>query len=210
MFNGGAIGLVCCGAVFGLLIALIIGAVIVRCSCWIYNKMVGATAPRKGRYQEDEEEYDDRRTARELDNERDEDEEQDADDRPRIRRRPTIYDGDGPGVPEPSTGRAMGIAALILVLTIVIGQVISFTTGVGARGFAAGGAATKVGLLVIAGCGQLVVDYLIVAGLLTAMLPTKFGRACVVALICCVIYIIIAVIAVLIIVVLVQVGRGGW
>jgi hypothetical protein len=214
MAAGGAVGLICIAAAVGILIGLIVGAVIIRCSCWIYNKMVGGMGRAGERYRDDEE-----REIRQYGGEDEEadDAEDDEDDevhRPRIRRRPTVYDPDGPGVPEPSTGKAMGMAAVIIVLIAVANQIIKLATGVGGGRlgvFGPGAGAGAVGLALLVGCSQLLVDYLIVAGILTAMLPTKFGRGCLVALICIVIYIAIIVVVAIIIGVIIGFGAaGGW
>jgi hypothetical protein len=207
----GGLGIACCMIIGALVIGVLIGAVILRCACWLYNKIVGApggpAAYRDG--------VDDDRPRRRLDAERydDEDEEDDEsgeeeDDRPRPRRRPAAYDPDGPGVPEPTMGKAMGIMVVDMIVGAGINFVIGFATGAGMRGFggpAGGGAAANLGVVLFAQLLQLIVGFFLLAGLVTAMLPTRFGRACAVAGL---FYVIGIAIAAVIIGVLVAVGVG--
>ncbi len=122
------------------------------------------------------------------------------------------FDPDGPGVPEPSTGKAMGIIALNWVIGFVIGLVLNVALGVGMGGFAGAGRGANLGLQLMSSGVQLVLGFLILSSLLTAMLPTKFGRACGVAALT---YVVIIAICAVIFGVLLAVGfglgaAGGW
>jgi hypothetical protein len=133
----------CIGAVCGLLIGTVIGAVILRAACWLFNSMAGG---------------DERRG----------------------------------GVPEPEFGRAMLITFVTFLVQTGVQMVIGFVTGAGAAAAeqakpGAGGPAQLMASLI-----ALPVGFLVMAGMLTAMLPTSFPKALLVALLEYVIIIIIA------------------
>lgn len=203
-------GAVICGIIFMILIGLIIGSVILRCACWIYNKMVGASGGRRDRYRDEADDYRPRRS-RSRDDEEEEgdedDEEEEDDDRPRLRRRSREFDPDAPGVPEPSTGKAMGIIALNWLIGTAISVVLGLVMGGGLAAIGRGGpgAVGIAGMQMASSCVQLVAGFLILSGLLTAMLPTKFGRACAVSAIT---YVILIALAAVIIAALLAVGIG--
>jgi hypothetical protein len=105
-------------------------------------------------------------------------------------------------------GKALGIMALFMVIGFVINVLIGFATGVGLRGFGGPGrvgAAPNLGLALMANLIQIVVGFLLLSGLLTSMLPTRFGRACAVAAL---FYVIALVIGVVVVIALVAVGVG--
>jgi hypothetical protein len=196
----------CCILIGALVIGILIGAVVLRCACWLYNKIAGVSGgPTKQYRDEFEGEDKPRRLPDEgqYSEEEDDEEDEEEDDRPRPRRRPAAYDPDGPGVPEPTMGKAMGIMAVDMVIGFGINFVIGLATGAGMRG--AGGAAVNIGAALFANIIQLVVGFFLLAGLVTAMLPTKFGRACAVAGL---FYVIGIAIAAVIVGVLIAVGVG--
>ena len=78
-------------------------------------------------------------------------------------------------VPEPTFGKAMWITFAASVAQFVVGSLISLATGGGAT--AAGGRGQEVDVV-----AQLIVSLLIMAGVLSAKLPTTFGRAILVTL----------------------------
>jgi hypothetical protein len=201
----------CCILIGALVIGILIGAVVLRCACWLYNKIAGASGGPTKRYRDEFEGEDKPRRQPDVDRyaEEEEDEEnEEEDDRPRPRRRPEAYDPDGPGVPEPTVGKAMGIMAVNAVIGFGINFAIGLATGAGMRGIggpAGGGAAPNLGAVLIANLVQLVVGYFLLAGLVTAMLPTKFGRACAVAGL---FYVIGIAIAAVVVGVLIAVGVG--
>lgn len=86
-------------------------------------------------------------------------------------------DSDG-GVPEPSFGKAIGITFVTTLVNFVAGFMIGLVIGGAA---AVGGADPQAGGIV-AQLVSLPVGFLVMAGMLTLMLPTTFGRALLVAL----------------------------
>jgi hypothetical protein len=95
----------------------------------------------------------------------------DDDDRPRSRRRRSSTKA----IPEPSMGQAMLIVFVNAVVGGGVGFVIGFVMG-------AAGLANDRGAMVVMQGMNLVLGFLIAAGILTAMLPTTFPRACLVVL----------------------------
>jgi hypothetical protein len=92
-------------------------------------------------------------------------------------------------VPEPSTGKAMGILAVIMGANWALSCVIGLATSAGQ---AAGGARGSPGLNLLGAAVSVPLSFLIMAGMLTAMLPTTFGRSILVTLL----YLLICLIAV--------------
>jgi hypothetical protein len=156
------------GMVIGLAIYILIGALVLRAACWISNKCLPQPQPRY----DDDDDYDDR----------DRDDDYDA-PRPRRRR------GRAPltAIPEPNFGKACGIMAVNVLVQLVIGFVLGMLIGAG--GLRGGGIGTAQVLNVIIG-------FLVTAMLCTAMLPTTFGKACLVALFNFLIWLLIGVIVV--------------
>lgn len=158
-----ALGMMCCVLLFAIPIGLLIGAAILRGGVYFANKCL----PRRDeRYDDDYDDWDD------------------YDDRPRRRRRLSA-----PGIPEPGLGKAMAIVLIRAVIGFVIGIVIGAVMGVGmvAMNGGAGGAGGGMGqpdpaLQLLASLIQLPIGFLVNAGVLTGMLPTSFGRACLVVL----------------------------
>lgn len=105
------------------------------------------------------------------------------------------------GVPEPDFGKAMLIVFVTALVNVGVGLLIGFVFGFGA----AAGRMNQQSAGLIAQLVSLPVGLLVQAGMLTAMLPTTFGRGILVALLNMVIVIIIVVI----IVVLVALLFGG-
>jgi hypothetical protein len=130
MPNAGAVlGMFLCFLAVGILIGTLIGAVILRAACALYNAMAGGK-------------------------------------------------GSPYRVPEPELGKAMGI----VLVTALINIAASFVLGLAVGG---GAAATGTGVEGPALLLQLVslpLSLLVMAAMLTAMLPTTFGRGILVAL----------------------------
>jgi hypothetical protein len=98
------------------------------------------------------------------------------------------------GVPEPTFGKAMGIALVILVVQILINFTINLVVGAGAQAAGASGTAAA-GFNLLGLLGSLLIGILVMSGLLTALLPTNFGRAILVTLLYQVIFIVVVIIA---------------
>jgi hypothetical protein len=96
----------------------------------------------------------------------------DYDDRPRSRRRSSSK-----AIPEPSMGQAMGIVFVNFIVGFVVSIPINIAMGAGVAGAGGDPAARLIASLI-----QLPIGFLINAGVLTAMLPTTFPRACLVVL----------------------------
>ena len=148
--GGDAIGMVLCVLVFALPIGLLIGAVILRAAVSFANKCL--PQPRS-RYDDDYDDWDD-------------------DYRPRSRRRAPAG-----AIPEPSMGQAMLIVFVNMIVGFVVSIPINVAMGVG---FAGQGGGNDPAASIIASLIQLPIGFLIAAGVLTAMLPTTFPRACLV------------------------------
>jgi hypothetical protein len=83
------------------------------------------------------------------------------------------------GVPEPPFGRAMGITFVTSLVNWVVGFVIGLATGAGAQ--AAGPDGAK-GVNLLAQAASVPAGLLVMALMLTALLPTSFGKAVLVTL----------------------------
>jgi hypothetical protein len=118
-----------CAMIVGLTIGTLIGAVILRAACWLYNSMVGGP------------------------------------------KSPSA-------VPEPTMGRAMGIVFVTLLVNFAVSFGVGLVVGGGAA--AAGGDTQMAGI--IAQLVSIPISFLVMAGMLTALLPTTFPRALLVAL----------------------------
>jgi hypothetical protein len=82
-------------------------------------------------------------------------------------------------VPEPGFGKAMGIAVVCLLVNLVASVAIGLIVGAGGGVAQAGKGATQL----IANLVSIPVSFLVMGGILTAMLPTSFQRGVLVALI---------------------------
>lgn len=154
MRGGDAIGVMLCVLVFALPLGLLIGAVILRAAVSFANKCL--PQPTRRYYDDDEDDWGD----------------WDDEDRPRRGRRRAH----GKAIPEPSMGQAMLIVFVGAVVGFVASIPINVAMGAGVAGV--GGNDPRPQLL--ASLIQLPIGFLINAGVLTAMLPTTFPRACLV------------------------------
>lgn len=171
------------GLVIGLGIYILIGALVLRAACWIANKCL--PQPRAAYYDdEDEEDYDDR--------------DDDYDDRPVRRRRSR---GPTTAIPEPNFGRACGIMGLNVLIQIGIGFAIGLVLGGGGMRRGDGvGALQALNLLI---------SFFVTAALCTSMLPTTFGRACLVSLFNFLIWLLIGIVVVIALVATIGFQFGG-
>jgi len=143
---GAALGMFLCFLVVGVFIGLLIGAVILRAACALYNAMAGGK-------------------------------------------------GSPYRVPEPELGKAMGIVFVTALINYASGFVIGLMANAGAE-------ATRINPLgpnLLASAISLPLSLLVMAAMLTAMLPTTFGRGILVAL-CNLLVTILVVVAVAIVV----------
>lgn len=101
-------------------------------------------------------------------------------------------------VPQPGFGKALGICAATMVVNYAVSFLIAAVFGVAA-------AANGKGPTPIAGLISLPAGFLVMSGMLTAMLPTSFGKSLLLTLI---VNIIIVLIGVVFFVVLAAVGIG--
>ena len=92
-------------------------------------------------------------------------------------------------VPEPAFGKALWITFAASVAQFIVGSLIGLATGVGAT--APGGRGQGVDVVV-----QLLVSFLIMGAVLSAKLPTTFGRALLVTL--CYLLVVLPVVGVLV------------
>ena len=106
-----------------------------------------------------------------------------------------IVGASGPpdGVPEPLFGRAMGITFVTSIVNAVAGFLIGLVVGAGAQATEAG----KQSATITANLISTPLSLLIMAGMLTAMLPTSFGKAILVTLLYLVIVVVVVGIIVL-------------
>jgi hypothetical protein len=155
--NGGAVGGILCVLLIGLPIGLLIGAVILRGGVSFANKCLPKESERDDRYWDDE----------------DEDEDEDEDDRPRRSRRRAKA-----AIPEPGVGKAMGIVLVGAIVGFIISIPINLVLGVGLGG--PNGGNQDQAMSILASLIQLPIGFLVNAGIRTGMLPTTFGRACLV------------------------------
>jgi hypothetical protein len=189
-----------CGIVFVIALVILIGAVILRAACSLFNSMSGASSkPRRRNYDDD------------------------PDDEPRSRRyrrddddllEPRYSPRGSPGVPEPSFGKACGIMAIALVIHVIVqfglGFVIVMLILADARGGGPFIGASPMASILI-GLISLPIDLLVLAGLSSAMLPTSFGKGLLVALLDLLIWFVVGVviIGVLFVVGMMLGGMGG-
>jgi len=152
MNNGAALGLGCIIIIVAILIGLCIAALILMAAVWIANKCLSQPASRH--YIDDYDDYEDDWEY----------------ERPRRRRR-----GGGAAIPPPN----FGWAVLIVFVTAIVQFGVAFAMGfVAGMGGAAGNQQAMLGLQ----CCSYIVGFFIMAGMCSAMLPTTFARACLVAL----------------------------
>jgi hypothetical protein len=149
-------GAACLLAGVGFLVALLIGSTVLRAAVSVANRMVG---PAKAR-------------AERADPFADWDWDGDLEDEEPRRR------GGEKAIPEPGLGKGMMIASTIGVLTAAIGIVLGVFTEATAGELFDGDEETQIALLALF---TLPLGYVGATLLLTAMLPTTFGRAAVVA-----------------------------
>ena len=123
---GGAIAGIICAGVAAFVVCLLVGAVVLRAACALFNKLAGQ----------------DKR------------------------------------VPEPGFGKAMGIVVVTLIVNVVVGGVLGLLLAGG--GAAAGADQRSMQLLI--NVISIPIGFLTMAGMLTVMLPTSFGRALLVTL----------------------------
>ncbi len=148
-------GLLCVLGV-ALVIGTLIGAVVLRTACWLYNLFVGGAKSRDA-------------------------------------------------VPMPDFGKAMGIAFVAALVNMGTSFVVGLVVGGGMAAMGKDlGAAQSVAQLV-----AVPVSFLVLAGMISGMLPTSFGRAALVALLYLAIAIIITVvILVMMVIVFAAIGAG--
>ena len=145
-----------------LFVMLLIVGVLVRLAVWIANKCLGGSS-NSGRRSSYEDEWDN---------------DDDYYDRPARRR-------SGSAIPEPGLFKAMGIAFLWVIVSVVVSLIINEAFGVGVNAGRGGqgnpfgpGAGGRDPILALgASCFQLVFGFLVFAGLFTLLLPTTFPRA---------------------------------
>ncbi len=152
--NGGAIGGILCVLLIGLPIGLLIGAVILRGGVSFANKCLPKESERNDRYWDDEDDDEDY-------------------DRP-VRRRAKA------AIPEPGLGKAMGIVLVGAIVGFIISIPINLVMGVGMGMGNANGGNQDQTMRILASLIQLPIGFLVSAGIRTGMLPTSFGRACLV------------------------------
>ncbi len=155
----------CFGLLIGVFVFLLIVAVLVRLAVWISNKCLGGSggSGNSGRRSSYEDEWDN---------------DDDDYDRPARRR-------SGSAIPEPGLFKAMGIAFLWVIVSVVVSLIINEAFGVGVNAGRGGqgnpfgpGAGGRDPILALgASCFQLVFGFLVFAGLFTLLLPTTFPRA---------------------------------
>lgn len=165
------VGCVC--GIFALLVILLIYSVLLRLAVFVANKCLGDSGGGSRRRDDYEDDWDDY-------------------DRPARRR--------GPAIPEPDLGKGMGIAFVVIIIQFVIVFALALVIGVGmgaagggggGGGFGGGGAKNnpfgpQPGVdptaQLLLNCFSVILGFLIWSGILTAMLPTSFGRAALVTL----------------------------
>lgn len=177
------LGVLCGIAVFFVILLMII-SVIMRFAVSLANKCLGSSSRSRS--------YDD-----------DWDDDWDA---PRYRRgRP------GGAIPEPTFGKGMLIAFVAYLINAVVSFAIGIVFGVGIQGMGAGGmrGGAAPAMMLLAQFISAVVGFLIWSGILTAMLPTSFGRGALVTLFMLIIGTVIAIIIVVPLVFIIFATRGG-
>jgi len=116
--------------------------------------------------------------------------------------------GESKRVPEPGFGKAMGIMLVTLLVNVVVGGVLGLLVLAG--GAAAGADQRSMQLLI--NVVSIPIGFLTMAGMLTVMLPTSFGRALLVTLTQYAIMFLVGIIVAIIIVaiaVAMGIGFGG-
>ena len=118
----------------------------------------------------------------------------------------------GPGsassVPEPPFGKAMLIALAVAAVNFVVSFVVGFVVG----GGAAAAGAKQQGAVLLAQLVSIPISFLVMAGMLTPLLPTTFPRALLITLLYFVIAVVVIGIAMVIIIAIFGVailGFGG-
>ncbi len=182
-----------------MLIGCLIGAVILRAACWFYNKMAGSPSPPL-RPREFGDDYEPPAGLgkgagpgiQEV---------PDQGYHPSIEdiRKPEYESFVSPsGVPEPTFGQAFAIVLVAYLINLVISVAINFALAGAAGGPAMvqgprlGGGIPSTSLL--SSLILLPISVLVQGGIISAMLPTSFGKGLLVALICVAIGIVIALI----------------
>jgi hypothetical protein len=175
-------------------IGLLIGAVILRVACALYNKIAGASPPgRKKRFPYNP--YDEEQPATAAGSSGIQERPGQADGG--IQERPDKGYGDfqepdrdlgirrAVGVPEPELLKAMGIVLVIGVMNILVSLCIGLALGGAAAPWAqvGGGRGADPMAALLANLVTIPVGFLIQSALLSAMLPTNFGKAALVSLI---------------------------
>jgi hypothetical protein len=172
----GPAGALVAGVLCQFILGSLFGAVILRAACSWYNWMVGRkrTQPIAALSQTVPEQF------------------PAADDNPYAASVVQPQAGDDPtvGVPEPSFGQAWLISFVTILVNAIVGFIVGLAVGAGVEAAGADGASLgKVALLV-----SIPVSFLVFAGMLTAMLPTSFGRALIVTLLYLAVSLLIAVV----------------
>lgn len=175
--EGAIVGLLC-ALVFGLFLGTLIGGVILRAACALYNKLAGAKPPKRGSVPDWEEPPLRRPEKGEVGegitgspqpfDYREAREEEDLEQRIRASQ----------GVPEPELGTAMLIAFVSLLVNTAVNFGIRFTLSGGQAAF--GGA--DLTAQIIASLISIPIGILVLGGMASAMLPTTFGKGMLVAL----------------------------
>jgi hypothetical protein len=192
MNAAGALGGVVCVLLIAIPIGLLIGAAILMGACALFNKMAGATAtgreppPPYNPYEEERPAVSPGSTGIQ---------EQPDQGYGGIQDRPNRGYDDYPdpdrdlgirrvvGVPQPDLLKAMGIVLVVGIVNFCVNSVIGMGLVGAPVGFAGRHRAEDPAAELLAGLVGIPVGFLIQAGLLTAMLPTTFGKAALVTLI---------------------------
>jgi hypothetical protein len=143
-----------CGGLVALTVLLVISSAIMRFAVTLANKCLGPANPKP--YDDEWEEW------------------EEYDRKSRGRKNNAL-------IPEPSITRGMGIAFVASVVNFIASFAIGLVFGAGMRGMGGRGGPDTVLFILVQGM-SLVASFLIWAGILTAMLPTSFGRASLVTL----------------------------
>lgn len=146
-----------CGLI-GTIGMLLIVAILIRGAVVAANKCIGPSDRPQYLDEEDEEDWD-------------------AYDQPARRGRSAI--------PVPGVGKGMIIALIVFVVVFVFGIIITFVDEEIRGGGRPGGLNLEVELL--CGCFGLIAGFLICTAIFAILLPTSFGRACLVTLFICLI-----------------------
>jgi hypothetical protein len=169
-----------CGFLFVIIIVLVVAGLILCAAVWLSNKCLPQPVSRRRRYDD----YDD-----------DDDEDWSSYNRPRRR------SGSGTAIPQPGLGWAIVIVLVNGIANFIANLVIGVVAG-------AGGAMRNPGAAIAVNCCSFIVNFFISTGLLSAMLPTTYPRACLVWLFQLLICIAIAIIIIVPIFLIAGVGAG--